>query len=328
MNGCTGTDKPQISILMAIYEPRMDWLREQLLSLDAQTYPNLKLYIRDDCSPTVSFDEIQSCVQDCIRAFPYEIKRNEKNLGSNGTFERLTQEGDGEYFAYCDQDDVWLPEKLEKLHCAIEKENALLACSDMFIINGEGERTADSMTHVRRHHVFHSGEGLSPQLVFHNWVTGCTMLVRASAARNAVPFCPNMVHDHYLALYCADNGKLLCVEEPLICYRIHGNNQTGVLTGVESKEEYLAVRVVTVRKKIDWLLGNFPQPTAQLKETLRTGLAWVRARESYLQHMGGAAILWKYRKYGPRAALFELFSPVLPEKLFLYVINLARKNVL
>ena len=85
-----GIGKPRIAILMAVYEPRMDWLREQLLSLDAQTYPNLMLYIRDDCSPTVPFEEIQSCVQDCIRAFPYEIKRNEKNLGSNGTFEWLT----------------------------------------------------------------------------------------------------------------------------------------------------------------------------------------------------------------------------------------------
>ena len=37
-------DRPQIAILMAVYEPRMDWLREQLESLEKQTYPNLKLY--------------------------------------------------------------------------------------------------------------------------------------------------------------------------------------------------------------------------------------------------------------------------------------------
>ena len=61
-----GTDKPLISILMAVYEPRIDWLREQLVSLNEQTYPNLRLYIRDDCSPTVSYEQIQSCVQDCI----------------------------------------------------------------------------------------------------------------------------------------------------------------------------------------------------------------------------------------------------------------------
>ena len=66
MSGCTETGKPRIAILMAVYEPRMDWLREQLLSLDAQIYPNLMLYVRDDCSPTVPFEEIQACVQDCI----------------------------------------------------------------------------------------------------------------------------------------------------------------------------------------------------------------------------------------------------------------------
>ena len=328
MSRCTETDKPQISILMAVYEPRMDWLREQLLSLDAQTYPNLKLYIRDDCSPTVSYDAIQSCARDCIRAFSYELRRNEKNLGSNKTFELLTREADGEFFAYCDQDDVWLPEKLEKLHYAIEREKALLACSDMYIIDGDGKQTADSMAQVRRHHVFYSGENLSPQLVFHNWVTGCTMLVRSTMAKEAIPFCPHMVHDHYLALYCADRGKICCIESPLIYYRIHGNNQTGILAGVENKREYLAIRVVSVRKKINWLQKHLQQVTPQLEETLRTGAEWVNARESYLQNKRGAAIVWKYRKYGSRAALFELCSPLLPERLFLCVVNLARKNIL
>ena len=93
------TDKPLISILMAVYEPRMDWLREQLMSLNDQTYPNLCLYIRDDCSPTVPYEQIQSCVQDCITNFPYTIMRNEKNLGSNGTFELLTKEAGGDLFA-------------------------------------------------------------------------------------------------------------------------------------------------------------------------------------------------------------------------------------
>ena len=89
------TGKPLISILMAVYEPRLDWLREQLESLEAQTYPNLRLYIRDDCSPTVPLEEINRCVEACIRNFPWTITRNEKNLGSNGTFQRLTE--DAEY---------------------------------------------------------------------------------------------------------------------------------------------------------------------------------------------------------------------------------------
>ena len=97
---------------MAVYEPRLDWLKEQLDSLNAQTYPNLKLYIRDDCSPTVSFEGIKKLVSESITAFPYIIGRNSENWGSNTTFELLTKEADGKYFAYCDQDDIWLPEKL------------------------------------------------------------------------------------------------------------------------------------------------------------------------------------------------------------------------
>jgi len=192
------TDKPQISILMAVYDPRMDWLHEQLLSLDAQTYPNIKQYIRDDCSPTVPYEEIQSCVQDCIRAFPYEIKRNKKNLGSNETFEILTQEADGDYFAYCDQDDVWLPEKLTVLQERMDESGAELVCTDMYIIDGTGKQVTDSITKVRRHHVFRSGTDLAPELLVSNFVTGCTMLVRAGCAKEAVPFCPYMVHDQYL----------------------------------------------------------------------------------------------------------------------------------
>ena len=157
----------------------------------------------------MSLDAIAACVKEYIHAFPFELRRNEKNLGSNGTFERLTLEAEGDYFAYCDQDDVWLPEKFEVLQAAMAAEGALLGCSAMFIIDGEGRQTADSITKVRGHHVFKSGEGLAPGLMIRNFATGCTMLVDARAAREAVPFCPYMVHDHYLALWCAA-GAWLC----------------------------------------------------------------------------------------------------------------------
>ena len=71
---------------MAIYEPNLHWLREQLISLNEQTYPNLYLYIREDCSLKVSFAEIEKCVKECITAFSYEIKCNAENLVSNKTF--------------------------------------------------------------------------------------------------------------------------------------------------------------------------------------------------------------------------------------------------
>lgn len=321
------TDKPLISILMAVYEPRMDWLRQQLASLNEQTYPNLRLYIRDDCSPTVPYEQIQSCVQDCITRFPYVITRNEKNLGSNATFELLTKEAEGDLFAYCDQDDVWLPEKLTVLQKAMERERAVLVCSDMYIIDGDGKQVADSITKVRRHHVFRSGTDLTRGLLTSNFVTGCTMLVQSDAAKRAIPFCPYMVHDHYIALCCAAEGMVYSSPERTIRYRIHGGNQTGIMSGVRDKESYLNVRIGAVEEKLRWLEKYFPYHD-DLNKSIHRRLRWVHARKENWQKKGHAGELWQLRDCGRQVTLYEILAARLPEKLFMRTINLARKNVI
>ena len=327
MNGCMGTDKPLISILMAVYEPRMDWLRQQLVSLNEQTYPNLRLYIRDDCSPTVPYEQIQSCVRDCITRFPYVITRNEKNLGSNGTFELLTKEAEGDLFAYCDQDDVWLPEKLTVLQEAMEREQAVLVCSDMYIIDGDGKQVADSITKVRRHHVFRSGRDLAEGMLTHNFVTGCTMLVQSDAAKGAIPFCPYMVHDHYIALCCAAEGMVYSSPEKTICYRIHGGNQTGIMSGVRDKESYLNVRISAVEEKLRWLEKYYPYHD-DLNKSIHRRLLWTQARKENWQGKGHTSELWQLRDCGRQVTLYEILAARLPEKLFMRTINLARKNVI
>ena len=321
-----GTGKPLIAILMAVYEPRMDWLREQLDSLEKQTYPDLKLYVRDDCSRAVSFADIERCVGDCIRSFPYEIHRNEENLGSNETFQRLTEEADGEYFAYCDQDDVWLPEKLAVLQEELERTGALLVCSDMYIINGEGKRIADSITRIRKHHVFYSGEGLAKRLLFHNFVTGCTALVQSREAKTAVPFCPYMVHDHYLALWCAERGAVISLQMPLIFYRVHGDNQTNLLSGVRDKASYGEVRILRMLERLRWLDVNFPCGE-ELDQELRTGLLWAQARAENWQGRGGKATVWKYRWYSPIPSVFEMLAAGMPECVFQVCLLAAKRNL-
>lgn len=317
--------KPLISILMAVYEPRLDWLREQLESLEAQTYPNLRLYIRDDCSPTVPFREIEECVKRCIRSFPYKIERNEENLGSNLTFERLTEGAEGEYFAYCDQDDVWLAEKLAVLQEEIEQSGALLVCSDMFIIDGEGKQTADSITKVRRRHVFHSGGGLTEDLLISNFVTGCTMLVRSDAAKAAVPFCPFMVHDHYIALCCSAAGQIQSVMRPLIRYRIHRDNQSGVMAGIQDKDSYGEIRIDAQVKRFRWLGKHFPYQEG-MEEKISQRLEWLLARQRNWKERHGRKTVWKYRRFSPLASMFELAAVYFPKWLFLLFIGLKKKN--
>lgn len=319
------TDKPRIAILMAIYEPNLAWLKEQLQSLNEQAYPNLYLYIREDCSPKVAFAEIERCVKDSITAFPYEIKRNAENLGSNATFELLTQEAAGDYFAYCDQDDVWLPEKLEVLQQEIEAQEAQLVCSDMLIIDGEGRQVADSITKARRHHIFRSGEELAEKLVFSNFVTGCTMLIKSDIAKAAMPFCPYMVHDHYLALFAAQQGKIVSLPDKLIRYRIHGNNQTEMMAGVVDKESYGRIRIDEALAKMRWLEQHF-ECSAEVKEVIRQGKKWLEARQRNWQRQGGAKTVWRYRRFGKMTALFEILVPYLPDFMFTLAIKMKKRN--
>ena len=325
MNGCMETDKPLISIVMAVYEPNLQWFKEQLESLEAQTYPNLELLVIDDCSPTVPFEIIKQYVSECIRSFTYEIDRNEKNLGSNLTFEKLTRLATGKYIAYCDQDDVWLPEKLSVLEEKIEQTGAKLVCSDMYVIDGQGQRKADSITKVRRHHVFYSGENLAEGLLFHNFVTGCTMLMPTETARQAIPFCPYMVHDHYLALCAALHGAIQSVMEPLIRYRIHGNNQTGVLSGVVDKDSYFRIRIEEAINKMLWLEKYVELPVTVEKE-MAQGIEWLQARADHFHGIRGTVkTIWKYRSYGPVTSLFEIVATIFPERLFMFFIMLKQK---
>lgn len=320
-------EKPLISIVLATYNPNLGWLQEQLRSLDAQTYPKLNLFLRDDCSDRVPFSEIRNCAEECVHAFPVTLLRNQENLGSTKTFELLTQEADGAFLAYCDQDDVWLPEKIGRLYDAVKESRAALACSDMYVMDASGKTVADSITQVRRHHRFLSGEGLAPGLLFRNWVTGCTMLVSAACAKAAVPFCPYMVHDHYLALFCALRGPILSLREPLIRYRIHGGNQTSILAGVVDRESYVRIRIVSLIDRLEWLQENL-DCSDRFREQIARGLAWANARRSNLEGKGGGAAVWKLRRLGLLPSLFELTAARLPEPFFRKVIGLVRGNKL
>lgn len=307
MSGCTETGKPRIAILMAVYEPRMDWLREQLLSLDAQTYPNLMLYIRDDCSPKVPFEEIQSCVQDCIRAFPYVIKRNEKNLGSNGTFELLTQEAEGEYFAYCDQDDVWLPEKLEVLEQHFEAD-VQMAYSDLSIIDADGKKIAETMKEIRPRIDYLYGNGLSERFFFRNPTAGCSMLIRKDAAREALPFPRQTVCDQWLSIVASVHGKVAFESRPLVEYRQHENNQTGILTGITDKNSYRERKIEPLKERL--------VAYRKIARPSRGMAAFVAARES-----GNIRDLFLYRMYSPYEAVFEIAMRLLPNRAIRWILR-------
>jgi len=313
-----------ISIALATYNPNMQWLREQLLSLNAQDYPSLELLVIDDASDSVAADAIHALLKECVTAFPFSFDANEGNQGCTDTYAALTRRAEGAYIAYCDQDDIWLPHKLSALRRSIEKERALLACSDMTVIDEEGRQLAASLRDLRKRVVYRSGANVAPALLFANFASGCAMIVRTQTAKEALPFVGHIVYDHWLALYAASRGNIAFIDEPLIRHRVHGSNQTNTVADVHTKRDYIERRVIPYEKRIQALRGR-----VDLGRVQRDAEAWAQARVAYAAGDRGAGrTIWKHRKLDPKVSFFELLLPVMPERGFRQVIRSVRRGVI
>lgn len=316
------TYKPLISIVMAVYKPDRKWLGEQLSSLNAQTYPNLELIVCDDCC-TAPVDE--NIFTELITDIPFTLYRNETNLGSNKTFERLTALARGEYVAYCDQDDVWHADKLEIMERVMERTGAELVYSDMNIIDGEGNKTAEGLRSTNKHLNFQSGSGLFPKLLVNNCITGCAMMVKRSVAKNSVPFADSLIHDHWLAINAAASGRIEFIPKPLIDYRRHGNNQTAMLKNVSDKKTYYSAILMPLIKRAEDLRRLYSGSTAAVLDAFD---AFVRARAGYSEraNLKDFKIMLKYRNFSELHVMLELTMKLMPNRFFNKTISLIKSG--
>lgn len=313
---------PLVTIVIAVYRPREDWLVQLLMSLNRQTYKNLELIVCDDCP---DFPVDRSLFQKQITGFPWNLVSNNKNLGSNKTFERLTTMAEGKYIAYCDQDDIWESNKIELLFKRIEATGAELCCSDLSIIDENGKFIADSITKVRKRHVFLEGSGLAHKLIVRNFIAGCAMIMKTETAKAAIPFEEYMVHDHWLALFAALNGRIAFEPNATVQYRQHEDNQTAVLAGVNNKETYYRLRIELLLNRICSLKSRL-NDSKGFSEYLDSVYQWVLTRQDYFLKPNIKKLnkLWKYKKHGAATSVFEMTIPLIPDFLFNKVINFLR----
>ena len=171
---------------------------------------------------------------------------------------------------------------------------------------------ADSIVKIRRHHVFRSGTGLTDTLWYSNFASGCALIASAAQAKAAVPFNPFMYYDHYITLFCANEGKVVSLSEPLLLHREHGSNQSSVLQGVSDRESYYRIRVDRPTSAVIWLEERFPADE-KLKRTLAQGREWLEARRDYSRGKRDSwRTIWRYRHLSIKASLLELAMPYLP----------------
>lgn len=220
-----------IDVLLSTYNGEC-YVVDLLKSLESQTYKNFQVIIRDDCSK----DQTISLINEFIKNTTLNIKllpESHINLGVSKSFEILIQESNSEYFMFCDQDDVWLPCKIENTYKKIKelesksnKDFPLLAFSDLYVVD-------DSLNIISKS--FFSCQKTDPKVCYNIWkclsisvVPGCTMLMNKQCKKYILPIPLYRVHDHWTICNITYYGKCDFISEPTILYRIHSNNTIGL----------------------------------------------------------------------------------------------------
>lgn len=246
-----------VNIVMAIYNPNLNYFEKQLRSLNNQTYKNITLTFVDDYS---NFGQIiKKVIERNITNFSYNILVNIKNIGSNKTFEKLTSLCASDCIAYCDQDDIWHEDKIRLNVDELERSDSVLIYSDLEVIDESDITRFSSLRECRKRVVHKEGFGLWKYFVRMNSVTGCTMMVNANVARQAIPF-PEKEYawDQWVSILGAMAGRVAYIKIPLVKYRIHSNNQIGAkkLIGIRNREQYIEKRIMAEIAQCELLLST------------------------------------------------------------------------
>lgn len=247
--------QPTVQILLATYNGEK-FLSQQLDSLLNQTYQDFTVLIRDDNS-TDNTLEIINAYQ---KKFPQKITLINDALGNIGVaqnFNVLLQNSTADYISFCDQDDIWLENKLEISLAEIKKlenENTVSPClvySDMQIINEKNEIISSSLWQsyktLEKYFVLN-------RLLIYNIPFGCTVLINKAMANLAMPIPGNAIlHDHWLALIAVTIGKYKAISTPLMSLRNHTSNVTRAKSGFFEKLNNAIKNAVTKRQHAYWL---------------------------------------------------------------------------
>lgn len=116
-----GADCPRVNILLSTYNGEK-YVRDQIDSLARQDYPNLAIYIRDDGSTDRTRDILKACQKNYAGVRDIHFYPG-KNVGYGPSFLWLLRKsGQGEYWAFCDQDDLWMPDKISRAVSWMEEQ--------------------------------------------------------------------------------------------------------------------------------------------------------------------------------------------------------------
>jgi len=246
----------RVAILLSTYNGER-FIHELLESLAGQTYQEFDLIIRDDGSS----DRTLEIVDDFIKQNRINIIIIDSNGGhrtpelslSFSFFKILNYANDilhYSYFLFCDQDDVWHKNKVERMVDAIKSEEIrrpdfpILVHSDLRLVDSNGNHMCSSFWKWQHINPLRNS---TSRLLIQNTVTGCATIINRSLSEK-LKMSPNLYyHDYRAALVASLIGVVVPLHEQLIDYRQHGDNVSGAgvkNTGVVANTIYILLRLL------------------------------------------------------------------------------------
>ncbi|TWU13562.1 UDP-Glc:alpha-D-GlcNAc-diphosphoundecaprenol beta-1,3-glucosyltransferase WfgD [Symmachiella macrocystis] len=227
---CAG---PPVTIVLAAYNGQ-EYIREQIESLQQQTYANWTLLVRDDSSSDRTVDIVRELANHDDRITLLNDAQGWLGTTQNfGTLLKAAYDADAPYVLFADQDDVWHPEKIarqmELILCAEDEDGRnvpQLVHSDLAVVDEELRLIHDSFMGYEG--LAHSPHQPLKTLLVQNFVTGCTALVNRALLELAVPIPTDAaLHDWWLALCAATTGRIHYLPAATVRYRQHSKNCVG-----------------------------------------------------------------------------------------------------
>jgi len=220
-----------IDILLAAYNGE-EYLKEQIDSILCQSYDRWNLIIRDDGSG----DNTPEIIRNYSNKYSHKIKLldiPDRNRGIKRNFSILLEHSSSDYIMFCDQDDLWLPEKIEITYKKMKELETLHGKDLPLLIHGD-LKVADKNLKILSPS-FWQYQKLNPRtgfelnrLIVQNVITGCTLMINKKLKDLLLPVPDEAVmYDWWTGLVACAFGKMAYITDPLILYRQHGRNDTG-----------------------------------------------------------------------------------------------------
>lgn len=217
----------KVNILMSTYNGQQ-FLAEQIRSIQEQSYTDWTLFIRDDGSSDNTKEILKDFEHQDSRIHLIDSDKSD-NLGVIKSFHKLVNHDRADYYFFSDQDDVWLPNKLELSLKEAQNYPAdlpLMVYMDLKVVNQDLEIMTESMVKSQSHH---ANTELVQELT-ENTVTGGVAMINHALAEMWQETDDILMHDWYLALLASAFGNLVFIDQPGELYRQHSDNVLGART--------------------------------------------------------------------------------------------------